>query len=144
VAALGLMRHLGVCYKTAWLIKHKLMEVMRVRAGGKAGGASEKKVPATVISDGLWCFGAVQIVGAARARGHRRRQGKHEAGAIQGDQHLAGQPQALPERANRGDAQTHSVDSQSCSLHSKPFSKRRRSSACLPTAKRSTKRRSVR
>ena len=31
VAALELMRHLGVCYKTAWLIKHKLMEVMRVR-----------------------------------------------------------------------------------------------------------------
>ena len=31
IAALELMRHLGVCYKTAWLIKHKLMEVMRVR-----------------------------------------------------------------------------------------------------------------
>ena len=31
VAALELMRHLGACYKTAWLIKHKLMEVMRVR-----------------------------------------------------------------------------------------------------------------
>jgi Transposase zinc-ribbon domain len=31
VTALELMRHLGVCYKTAWLIKHKLMEVMRVR-----------------------------------------------------------------------------------------------------------------
>ena len=27
VAALELMRHLGVCYKTAWLVKHKLMEV---------------------------------------------------------------------------------------------------------------------
>jgi ribosomal protein L37AE/L43A len=124
VAALELMRHLGVCYKTAWLVKHKLMEVMRVReddrqldgrveiddaylggerSGGKTGRGSENKVPfvvavqttpegqpqfvclrqqpftveevsvfaarsiapsATVISDGLWCFGAVQIVGA--------------------------------------------------------------------------------
>ena len=124
VAALELMRHLGVCYKTAWLIKHKLMEVMRVRedsrqldgrveiddaylggerSGGKRGRGSENKVPfvaavqttadgqpqfvclrqqpftheavavfaarsiapsATVVSDGLWCFGAVQMVGA--------------------------------------------------------------------------------
>jgi ribosomal protein L37AE/L43A len=31
VAALGPMRHLGVCCRTAWLIKHKLMEVMRQR-----------------------------------------------------------------------------------------------------------------
>ncbi len=124
VAALELKRHLGVCYKTAWLIKHKLMEVMRVReegrqldgrveiddaylggerTGGKVGRGSENKVPfiaavqttpdgkpqfmclrqqpftneevavfaassiaptANVVSDGLWCFGAVQIVGA--------------------------------------------------------------------------------
>lgn len=66
VAALELKRHLGVCYKTAWLMKHKLMEVMRVReegrqldgrveiddaylggerSGGKAGRGSENKVP---------------------------------------------------------------------------------------------------
>jgi ribosomal protein L37AE/L43A len=66
VAALELMRHLGVCYKTAWLVKHKLMEVMRVRedgrqldgrveiddaylggelAGGKRGRGSQNKVP---------------------------------------------------------------------------------------------------
>ena len=124
VAALELMRQLGVCYKTAWLMKHKLMEVMREsedsrqlegrveiddaylggeRTGGKVGRGSENKVPfvaavqttpdgqaqfvclrqhpftneevaifaarsiaptATVVSDGLWCFGAVQIVGA--------------------------------------------------------------------------------
>ena len=65
VAALELMRHLGVCYKTAWLIKHKLMEVMRERedsrvldgrvemddaylggelTGGKPGRGSENKV----------------------------------------------------------------------------------------------------
>ena len=31
VAALELMRHLGVCHKTAWLMKLKLMEVMRER-----------------------------------------------------------------------------------------------------------------
>jgi ribosomal protein L37AE/L43A len=128
VAALELMRHLGVCYKTAWLIKHKLMEVMRVReqgrqldgrveiddaylggerSGGKTGRGSENKVPfvaavqttpdgqpqfaclrqqpftteamamfaassiapsATVVSDGLWCFAGVQMVGAEHER----------------------------------------------------------------------------
>ena len=66
VAALELMRHLGVCYKTAWLMKHKIMEAMRLReerrelsgrveiddaylggelAGGKSGRGSENKVP---------------------------------------------------------------------------------------------------
>ena len=66
VSALELMRHLGVCYKTAWLVKHKLMEVMRQRedprqlsarveiddaylggerTGGKVGRGSENKVP---------------------------------------------------------------------------------------------------
>lgn len=128
VAALELMRHLGVCYKTAWLMKHKLMEVMRERedtrqlegrveiddaylggerTGGKVGRGSENKVPfvaavqtttdgqpqfvclrqqpftneavavfaahsiapsATVVSDGLRCFGAVQVVGAEHER----------------------------------------------------------------------------
>lgn len=59
------MRHLGVCYRTAWLIKHKLLEVMRQREesrqltgriemddaylggerhGGTAGRGSENKV----------------------------------------------------------------------------------------------------
>ena len=66
VSALELKRHLGVRYKTAWLIKHKLMEVMREREesrqldgrveiddaylggelpGGKSGRGSENKVP---------------------------------------------------------------------------------------------------
>lgn len=66
VSALELMRHLGVSYPTAWLVKHKLMDVMRLRedsrqltgrvemddaylggelAGGKAGRGSENKVP---------------------------------------------------------------------------------------------------
>ena len=124
VAALELMRHLGVCYKTAWLIKHKLMEVMRERedsrvldgrvemddaylggqlAGGTPGRGSQNKVSfiaavqttrdghpqfacfalqpfttegvgafaakslapsATVVSDGLWCFRSVRLIGA--------------------------------------------------------------------------------
>jgi transposase-like protein len=66
ISALELMRHLGVCYKTAWLLKHKLMEVMRQRelwrqldglvqiddavlggelTGGKPGRAGANKVP---------------------------------------------------------------------------------------------------
>jgi ribosomal protein L37AE/L43A len=66
VSALELMRHLGVCYKSAWLLKHKLMEVMRQREdtrqldgrveiddaylggehpGGKRGRGSQNKVP---------------------------------------------------------------------------------------------------
>lgn len=66
VSALELKRHLGVSYPTAWLVKHKLMEVMRLRedgrrltgrveiddaylggerSGGKAGRGSENKVP---------------------------------------------------------------------------------------------------
>ena len=31
VSALELMRQLGVSYRTAWLIKHRIMEAMRVR-----------------------------------------------------------------------------------------------------------------
>jgi hypothetical protein len=124
VSALELRRHLGVCYKTALLMKHKLMEVMRLRedsrsldgrveiddaylggerSGGKSGRGSENKVPfiaavqttpeghpvlacfsqqpftteevaifaarslatsATVVSDGLWCFRGVKLIGA--------------------------------------------------------------------------------
>ena len=66
VSALELKRHLGVCYKSAWLMKHKLMEVMRQRedsrvldgrveiddaylggerTGGKRGRGSKNKVP---------------------------------------------------------------------------------------------------
>ena len=66
VSALELKRQLGVCYRTAWLIKHKLLQAMvlaeserqlsgRVevddaylggqRSGGKAGRGSENKVP---------------------------------------------------------------------------------------------------
>ena len=66
VSALELKRQLGVCYRTAWLLKHKIMEAMRVReerrelsgrveiddaylggelSGGTAGRGSENKVP---------------------------------------------------------------------------------------------------
>ena len=66
VAALELRRQLGVSYPTAWLIKHKFTEAMRLteqprqlhgrvevddaylggqRSGGKAGRGSENKVP---------------------------------------------------------------------------------------------------
>ena len=65
VAALELKRHLGVCYRTAWRVKHKLLQVMvereadRVLEGrveiddaylggehpGKPGRGSENKVP---------------------------------------------------------------------------------------------------
>lgn len=66
MSVLELSRHLGVSYPSAWLIKHKLMEVMRLREatrqlsgrvelddgylggerrGGKTGRGSENKVP---------------------------------------------------------------------------------------------------
>lgn len=66
VSALELKRHLGVCYRTAWLVKHKILEGMRQveadrqltgrveiddaylggeRSGGKTGRGSENKVP---------------------------------------------------------------------------------------------------
>ena len=66
IAALELRRHLGVCYRSAWHIKHKLMQAMTAReagrqlagvvqvddaylggepTGGKAGRGSENKRP---------------------------------------------------------------------------------------------------
>lgn len=66
VSGLELMRHLGVCYRTAWRVKHKIMQAMADREsrrqlsgrvevddaylggekpGGKAGRGSENKVP---------------------------------------------------------------------------------------------------
>jgi transposase-like protein len=128
VSALELKRHLGVSYPTAWLVKHKLMEVMRQREesrkltgrveiddaylggeyhGGKPGRGSPNKVPfvaavqtteagapivacfsarpftkesidefaaqsllapATLVSDGLACFEAVQALGIHHER----------------------------------------------------------------------------
>lgn len=68
VSALEMKRHLGVCYKTAWLVKHKLLDVMAEREdtrvldgrveiddaylGGERAGirgrGSENKVPFVV------------------------------------------------------------------------------------------------
>ena len=69
VAALELMRQLQVSYPTAWLVKHKIMEAMRLdevdrqlagrvemddaylggqRSGGKTGRGSENKIPFVV------------------------------------------------------------------------------------------------
>lgn len=66
LSALALMRHLGVCYRTAWRLKHKLMQAMTEREadrrlgglvqmddaylggernGGKTGRGSENKRP---------------------------------------------------------------------------------------------------
>jgi len=66
VSALELKRHLGLCYRSAWLLKHKILEGTRLaetdrqltgrveiddaylggeRSGGKTGRGSENKVP---------------------------------------------------------------------------------------------------
>ncbi len=66
ISTLELMRQLGICYRTAWRVKHKLMQVMHEResttqladrveiddaylggelTGGKVGRGSENKVP---------------------------------------------------------------------------------------------------
>lgn len=128
VSALELKRQLGVSYRSAWLIKHKIMQAMRLAedareldgrieiddaylggelSGGKTGRGTDNKVPfvaavqttedgrplyaclsqqpptleamaafaashiapsATVVSDGLWCFGAAALVGAEHER----------------------------------------------------------------------------
>jgi len=40
VSALELMRHLGVCYQTAWALKHKLMQAMWVRERSRTLGGT--------------------------------------------------------------------------------------------------------
>lgn len=129
ISTLELMRRIGVSYRTAWRLKHKLMQVMHERegttvladrveiddaylggerTGGKVGRGSENKIPfiaaietnsqghpkravftpvktfssaevkkwaqqflkssATVVSDGLLCFRAVETVGCTHQR----------------------------------------------------------------------------
>ena len=46
VSALELKRHLGVSYKTAWLLKHKVMEVMQTRASSPAAWRSTTHISA--------------------------------------------------------------------------------------------------
>jgi ribosomal protein L37AE/L43A len=62
-SALELRRQLGVSYRTAWLMKHRIMEAMRLREG------------------------------RARSDRHRRRQGEREAAAVLGRQRAARQPE---------------------------------------------------
>ena len=85
VAGLELARHLGVCYRTAWLIKQKIMEVMRQRETGRPQLVCFSKrtftkesfwefmftsiaLPAAVVSDGLNCFTVAQEIGIVHHR----------------------------------------------------------------------------
>ncbi len=66
MAALELMRHLGVCYRTAWRVKHKIMQGMTEReAGRQLGGIVTMHPDADVYSDGLGAFRAVIAEGHA-------------------------------------------------------------------------------
>jgi len=38
MSALSLQRYLGVCYRTAWRVKHKLLEAMAERASHRLLG----------------------------------------------------------------------------------------------------------
>ncbi len=128
VSSLKLMCQLGICYRSAWRLRHKIMPAMRLREDlrklsgrveiddaylggehlcGKTGRGLPNKVPIvaavqttkaghpvftclrlqphtteqvpvfatqhiapsfTVVSDGLWCFGATTLVGAQHER----------------------------------------------------------------------------
>ncbi len=85
VSALELKPHLGVRYKTAWLMKHKLMQVMLLREaprqldgrveiddaylGGELPGARTSLcASAPVVSNGRWCFQGVTVGGASHER----------------------------------------------------------------------------
>ena len=48
LSALALARHLGVSYKTAWLVKHKLMQAMRERDDDKPLSGSVQ------VDDAVW------------------------------------------------------------------------------------------
>ena len=92
VSALELKRHLGVSYPTAWLVKHKLMEVMRLRedsrqltgrveiddaylggehSGGKTGRGSQNKVPFIA----LFHLRPVLLIGRSDVQGQQMSQG---------------------------------------------------------------------
>lgn len=60
LAALELMRHLGVAYNTAWRMKHKLMEVM-------IGGESDTKLQGSVQIDDAYLGG--ELNGGKLGRG---------------------------------------------------------------------------
>jgi hypothetical protein len=60
VSALELMRHLGVSYPTAWLVKHKLMEVMQLRE-------QDRRLTGRVQIDDAYLGG--ELSGGKRGRG---------------------------------------------------------------------------
>jgi len=60
VSTLELMRHLGVSYPTAWLVKHKLMEVMRLRE-------QDRRLTGRVQIDDAYLGG--ELSGGKRGRG---------------------------------------------------------------------------
>ena len=72
VAALELMRHLGVCYKTARLIKHKLMEVMRVREDTRQLAGTRPASCASSAVIGVCGHALVQV-----SRGQPHHDGEH-------------------------------------------------------------------
>lgn len=103
VSALELMRQLGVSYRSAWLMKHKIMEAMRrreqrrelagriemddaylggERCGGKTGRGSENKVP--IVAAVQTTAAGQPIVACLRQQPHTE-----EAVAIFAAQHIA-------------------------------------------------------
>jgi len=69
MAALELRRHLGVSYRTAWLLKHKIMEAMRQRE-------NTRPLSGDVRTEGAY-------LGGERSGGHRR-SGLAEQGRLRG------------------------------------------------------------
>jgi predicted RNA-binding Zn-ribbon protein involved in translation (DUF1610 family) len=65
VAALELKRHLGVCYRTAWRIKHKLMQVMNLRE-------DERKLVGLIQIDDAYLGG--ECMGSKPGRGSPNKQ----------------------------------------------------------------------
>jgi transposase-like protein len=65
LSALSLKRHLGVCYRTAWRLKHKLLEAMAERE-------SSRMLTGTVVADDA-------VVGGKRSGGKRGRGAEGKA-----------------------------------------------------------------
>ena len=65
LSALSLKRHLGVSYRTAWRVKHKLMEAMAERESGR-------QLHGVVVADDAY-LGGVQAASGGSARRTRCR-----------------------------------------------------------------------
>jgi hypothetical protein len=66
ISALSLMRHLGICYRSAWRLKHKLLEAMAERE-------APRTLSGTVVADDA-CLGAAHM-SASRGADRRTRAG---------------------------------------------------------------------